>query len=178
MNKEIWKDIEGYEGLYKISSTGRIKSCERITRDKNGKERKTKEIFLKGFFCRGGYQNVDLCKKCKVKKYIVHRLVAKAFIPNHKNKPQVNHIDGIKTNNKIKNLEWSTSGENIRHAFKTGLNKAASGSCNGKSILTELIVKNIKERHKEKAKDLAVEYGVSTRAITDIRSGRTWGQID
>lgn len=92
---EIYKDIEGYEGLYQISNEGRVKSI------RFGKER-----LLKPKTERKGYLRVDLSKDGKQKSCLVHRLVAMAFIPNHTNLPQVNHKDEDKTNNRVDNLEW------------------------------------------------------------------------
>ena len=108
---EIWKDIEGFEGLYKVSNLGRIKSLNyRCTK---------KEKLLKHGSDKDGYLNVKLCKEGKVKSRSVHRLVAQAFIPNPDNKPEVNHKDEDKTNNKVENLEWVTSKENINYGTRT-----------------------------------------------------------
>lgn len=119
--KEEWKDIEGYEGLYQISNLGRVKSLERIVPLKNGRKRVQYELIRKPKKAYKGYLQVDLWKnhKCSVKR--INRLVAIAFIPNPENKPEVNHIDGNKENNRIDNLEWVTGKENMRHAIKTGL---------------------------------------------------------
>lgn len=105
-SNELWHDVPGYEGLYKVSSYGRIK--------RNGR--------LKTFRVdRGGYYTVWLSKESEQKNYKVHRLVAQAFIPNPQNKLTVNHIDGNKQNNFVENLEWATHSENIIHANKMGL---------------------------------------------------------
>ena len=101
---EIWEDIEGYEGIYQVSSLGKVKSL-------NFNHTK-KEKILKPFFNRDGYLSVNLYKEGKRKQYLVHRLVAKVFIPNPENKLEVNHKDEDKTNNKVENLEWVTSKEN------------------------------------------------------------------
>lgn len=123
---EIWKDIEEYEGLYKISNLGRVKSCKLI--------HKGKEKILRQSLTYKGYLQVCLSKNNKQKTFRVHRLVAKAFIPNISNKPQINHIDSNKQNNEISNLEWVDNGENQKHAFKYGNQIRYKGSKNCSSI--------------------------------------------
>lgn len=105
-HEEIWKDIEGYEGLYQVSNLGRVKSLKRLH---------TKERIISHFLNHGGYARVNLWKDNKSKKYSVHRLVAEAFVPNPDRKPQVNHIDENKQNNHADNLEWCTQLENHNH---------------------------------------------------------------
>ena len=95
MNNEVWKDIINYEGHYQVSNQGRVKSL------KQGKER-----ILKARKLPSGYLQVDLYKNGEYKHYTVHRLVAKAFIPNPNNLPDVNHKDEDKTNNNLSNIEW------------------------------------------------------------------------
>lgn len=103
-NKEIWRDIEGYEGLYQVSSEGRVKSL------KYGKEK-----ILKGSKNSWGYLLVNLHKEGKQKHYYIHRLVAQAFISNPDNLPEVNHKNEIKTDNRVENLEWCTNQYNINY---------------------------------------------------------------
>lgn len=110
--QEIFKDIQGYEGVYQVSNLGNVKSYK----NKDGK-------ILIPSPNNYGYQRVGL--RCNNRKLCsVHRLVAEAFISNPENKKEVNHINGIKTDNRVQNLEWSTHSENIIHAHKTGLIKA------------------------------------------------------
>jgi hypothetical protein len=116
---EEWKDIKDYEGLYKVSNLGRVKS------NYKGLER-----LLKPLSKNNGYLFVILYKDTKPTKYYVHRLVAKAFIPNPENKPQVNHIDEDKSNNMVSNLEWVTAKENMNH----GTRGLRAGISNGKKI--------------------------------------------
>lgn len=120
---EIWKDIQGYEGLYQISNMGRVKSLER-TRNMNlpghKKPAPVRERILK-FGQSQGYQAVTLAKCGVNRKIRVHKLVALAFVPNPDRKPEINHKDGNKHNNIAENLEWVTPKENIRHAINTGL---------------------------------------------------------
>lgn len=104
MNEEIWKDVP-FDSNYKVSNYGRIFS------------KRTNKI-LKGELTEKGYIRVALTEH---KRYLVHCIVARTFIPNPENKPQVNHIDGNKQNNYVDNLEWCTQSENMCHALKTGL---------------------------------------------------------
>jgi hypothetical protein len=120
---EIWKDIKGYEGLYQISNLGNVKSLPKKCDLPNGHSRITIEKIMKFGTNPNGYKYVNL-RKGKVPKNIrVHRLVAEHFISNLWNKKCVNHINGIKSDNREINLEWATSSENNLHARVTGLNK-------------------------------------------------------
>jgi hypothetical protein len=116
---EIWKEIKGYEGLYQVSNYGRIKSLSHI----NYLGRLRQECILGSRLSDRGYHTAVLYNNGKPKSFRVHQLVAKAFIDNPFNKPHVNHLDGIKSNNFIDNLEWVTISENQKHAFKNGLNR-------------------------------------------------------
>ena len=109
---EEWRDVAGYEDLYQVSSEGRVKSLERTYIDKSGRERYVKECILKPGMDKGGYLRVGLCDGEKRKTFKVHRLVCEAFHENPDNKPQVNHVNEIKTDNRASNLEWATAREN------------------------------------------------------------------
>ena len=113
--KEIWKDIKGYEGLYQISNTGKIKSLERY-KDNHSKKQLVKEKIRKQIISKTGYYTCMLTKNGNLKLFKVHRIVAEAFIPNPNNYPIINHIDGNKLNNNVSNLEWCTRSENQKHA--------------------------------------------------------------
>lgn len=101
--QEIWKDIPGYESLYQISNLGNVKSFRQ-----SAKLKKPQEYLLKPSLNNSGYGNVTLYKNASKRKFLVHKLVAEAFIPNENNYPCVNHIDENKTNNQVDNLEWCT----------------------------------------------------------------------
>lgn len=118
--EEIWKDIEGYEGMYQVSNLGRVKSLSRRCSTHWG-TRLVPEKILKPQEKEFGYLCVNLHKDSKSKEFSIHRLVAFAFVPNPSNKPDVNHNDGNKQNNYPENLEWVTNLENIQHAVRTGL---------------------------------------------------------
>jgi len=117
---EIWKNIEGYEEIYRVSNFGKVKSLKRISVSQ-GYQRLIKERILKSVFDGSGYLEVVLCKDKNQKTFLIHRLVAKAFIPNPKNKPQVNHIDKDKANNNVNNLNWMTPKENVNHVGVAGI---------------------------------------------------------
>lgn len=114
---EIWKDIQGYEGLYQVSNFGRVKSLDRMAKCRGGVYKLNKERIVFGGIGKYGYNTVCLRKENKRKYLLSHRLVAINFIPNPENKPKVNHINGVKTDNSIENLEWCTVSENTKHGF-------------------------------------------------------------
>lgn len=115
--EEVWKDIDEYEGLYQISSLGRVKSLKG-----NRKIHLIEKIILLSN-THNGYKSVSLSKNGKRKSFRVHRLVAKSFLENPLEKPYINHKDCNRTNNNINNLEWITQKENIKHSQKSDKGK-------------------------------------------------------
>ena len=130
---EVWRDVVGYEGFYQVSSYGRVKSL-----------RGRKEKFLSIDINNACYAKVLLSKNGQSKTLLVHRLVAAAFIPNVDNKPQVNHKNGNKFDNRVENLEWVTCSENTQHAYNMGLAKTLRGVNNGAAKLTSEQISEIR----------------------------------
>lgn len=112
--KEIWKDVVGYEGVYEVSNMGRVK---RVGKYRNQCAEWDSNHILRPGHKDNEYLFVNLSKEGKNKIKYVHRLVAEAFLPNPKNKATVNHIDGDRTNNVVENLEWATYKENNNHSL-------------------------------------------------------------
>jgi hypothetical protein len=179
------RDIKGYEGLYAVLTNGEIYSYSKY---------RHKGKILKQHKSDNGYLTVGLTKDKKRKTFLVHRLIASAYIPNPDNKPQVNHIDGNKQNNNIENLEWCSSSENQIHAIRKGLQKfttkhkeKARITCrkNGKDNKGKIYKsrKTTKEQDLEIKKrfnngesslKLAVEFGVSKKTILNIKNDRKY----
>jgi len=107
--EELYKDIIGYEGLYQISNKGNVKS---LNYNKTKKEKILKPLY------KEGYYRISLHNNITIKWYSIHKLVAIAFIPNPENKPEINHINGIRNDNIVTNLEWCTRSENTLHSFR------------------------------------------------------------
>lgn len=162
---EIWRWIEGYEGLYQISTFGRVKRFYG-----NGKTK-----ILKPWVNRQGYLIFDLCKGAKSKHCPAHQLVAKTFIPNPDNKPEPNHEDGNKMNNHVSNLQWSTRSENVKHSFEMGLQP--KGEAHHSAKITdeqreEIRRIAIKGDHEFGFNALAGKYKISSASIAEIVNGR------
>lgn len=120
LEEERWFDIPGYEGLYQASTWSRIKSYPKYSDMPRGGRQYYESKILKQT-TSDIYLTVTLFKNRQKEKLLVHRIIGKMFIPNPENKPEINHIDTIKTNNWPSNLEWNTRSENANHAYKNGL---------------------------------------------------------
>ena len=139
---EQWRPVKNYEDSYEVSSTGLVRTKERI----RPFGRATKTFYsqiVSPSEDKDGYFKVNLSEGGKKKRVLVHRLVAEAFIPNPNNKPTVNHIDGNKQNNDLSNLEWATHSENRKHAFETGLQQPHNGGTNKSILMIDKITNQI-----------------------------------
>ena len=157
----IWKDVEGFEGLYRVSNEGVLVSTPRFG---------TYGGVMKPYKLNSGYEMYRLYKDGKTYCELAHRLLAKHFIPNLENKPCVNHIDGNRVNNSLENLEWVTQKENIQHAIRTGLmNNRGESHPNVK--LTDQEVLEIRDLYINKIynqRELGETYGVSRSHVSAI----------
>lgn len=160
------KKIEDYED-YWVDTDGNVWSS------KSGKMK-----ILRSAKNRDGYLRVVLCKNISRKNISVHRLVALAFLPNPNNYPQVNHKNGIKSDNRLENLEWCSSYQNIIHAMNNGL-RNLKGSKHNLAKLKESDIPIIHQRlaNGEKGTVIAKDYDVTKYTISDIKRGKTWTHI-
>ena len=168
---EIWKKINGFEN-YEISNLGRVKSLPRLVKNHYGFLKNLKEKILKNHISKTGYYVVDLKCNYKRKTFKIHRLIAIHFIDNKENKGFVNHINGIKIDNNINNLEWCTIKENNYHAQVTGL-KNDSGVNNSKSKININDV-NFIRNSTLKLKELALMFNMNQSTISKIRLHKTY----
>jgi hypothetical protein len=169
--KEEWKDIIGYEGLYQISNFGRVKSLGKFQNAKLGSIAFRPEKILKGSPDTKGYLRVKLQRNTIKKNCKIHRLVGEMFIPNPLSKPEINHKDGIKTNNYYWNLEWATSSENNQHAFDNKLKIMPKGENVYNAKLTSKNVieaRNLYNTGKFTHKKLALIFGITRGGMSKI----------
>ena len=175
--EEIWKDVIGYEGLYQVSNYGNIKGLERVCGHYKGGLRTYKERMLSRTLHKDGYLKVGLTKDSQLRQFSIHRLVCEAFLENKENKPHVNHINGIKTDNRLENLEWVTCSENLSHAFRIGL-RSQNGEKNHRATLTEDQVFQIKySLNHLNNKDVAIIFSIKANEVARIRRGERWKHI-
>lgn len=165
---EIWKPIKGYNGNYEISNIGRVKSFM-------GKAPKILKIYID----RYGYEYVALSKNRAMKKHKVHRLVAKHFIGEPKSNKQINHKNGIKTDNYPENLEWCTASENINHAIETGL-RDSIGEANASAKLNTTKVLDIRNTYRIGCftqQEIADAHEVSRQIVGAIIRREVWNHV-
>ena len=164
---ETWKNIKGYEGLYQVSTMGRVKSLERTIIKKDGRKQTVKERILNPGIDRGGYLLVTLCAGGKRKTLKVHRLVCEAFHDNPNNKSDVNHINENKTDNRACNLEWSTRRENLNHGtHNERMVKTLSKPVGQYTLDGELIKVWVSAREAQK------QAGFSYKHISNVATGK------
>lgn len=177
---EEWREIPGYEGLYMASTLGRIKRLEREYSHSRGGIRIFKEKIVCQTKNKWGYVYVELCNQgSSRKKLFTHVLVALTYIPNPENKPQVNHVLGIKDDNRVTELEWNTRSENKKHAFRIGITKPVKSFlgkkgalCPNSKPINQLTIDGQFIRQWPAAKEAARELGLSQGNITSCCQGK------
>lgn len=177
---EIWRDVAGFEGYYMISNLGRIKSLTRKITEKTGKVNILKSRIIRQCVNDQGYWRFTANKDGKRKGLLQHRLIATAFIPNPENKPFINHKNGIRSDNRIENLEWCTHQENVDHSWRTGLNQNI-GEGNSVSKLTLKDVLYIKKVYEDKwgqQSSLARMFNVTPSAIASVVKNKSWAWVE
>ena len=179
-NKELWLPIKDYEGLYEVSNTGKIKALYRRV-DKGKCHREWCEHLLKYGVDGKGYFRTNLSKDGVNRTVKVHRIVAEAFIPNHENKPTVNHKDGNKQNNCVENLEWATLSEQQKHAYSNDLN-SNRGEHNPAHKLATTDVEWIRKHYIPRddvfgATALAKRFNVHRKTIGRITTNQSWKEV-
>ena len=169
--QEVWKDIDGFDGYYRVSNTGKVMSvggmCGRAIR---------KPMLRKAHISHDGYMIIRLVRGNKDITTRVHRLVAEAFLENVDGKDTVNHIDGNKKNNCVDNLEWADRSEQMYHAYRLGLKPPMKGTHNSQAKLTDADVAEIKRTYKRNSKEfgtvaLGRKYGVTNVVIGRVVRG-------
>lgn len=172
---EIWKDIQGYENFYQVSNLGRIKSLKRFTKTK-----RVSEKILRQSLRKTGYLQVKLCNKGSTYHPVVNRLVAEAFLEKPNYKYVTNHINNIRDDNQLKNLELMSQSENIRYSYKQNRSNQ-SGEKNNNAKISEELVKKIRDyfsnnKHLSQ-KEIAKHFSLKREHVKDIITYKTWKNI-
>jgi len=180
MKQEVWRDIPGYEQYYQVSNYGNVRSLDRKVKQKGRHFRIERRRIIALCLDNRGYHRIRVSKYNVQETLKVHRLVASAFCLNPESKPEVNHKDGLKTNNYYKNLEWVTMAENMRHSSEIGLrDNMPRGNDHHNSKLNEFQVRVVKRTSVKDINNgmLAKCFGVHISAIERVRSGKTWSHV-
>lgn len=159
MNNEIWVDVPDYEDFYQVSNFGKVKSKDKIiTINRKNRQYKRKRYgrLLKFYKNNAGYFSVELSKENQSKKFLVHRLIMISFFG--KSDLEVNHINGDKKDNSLKNLEWSTRSDNQNHAYSSGLRKVTFSKQKINEIISEHLSNDVSVRSLAKKHNISYSY--------------------
>lgn len=176
---DTWRDVAGYEGLYKVNSSGIIVAYERV-RFSGGVFRRYKEKILNQCVNSAGYKVVDLTKNGITSTKSMHRILATAFKPvPDMDKMVINHIDFNRQNNDLDNLEWCTQKYNVNHTKQNGRLNTARGEKQGRSKFNDSDVPNIVRLYNSGMKqiEIAKMYGVHKSTISEIVTRKTYAHV-
>lgn len=169
-SSETWIPVQGFKGFYEVSNLGRIRYTASAVSPWHpqisvGAIKRTR-------ITKNGYVTIAMAGESPIS---VHRIVAKAFIPNPLGLPTVNHINGIKSDNRAENLEWASASDQMQHAYRLKLLISPRGTRHHASVLTDDQVLEIRKRYKfEKGKKLSEEFGVTHQTISKIGLSQRW----
>lgn len=169
---ERWVSVAGHEGSYEVSDLGSVRSLDREIVYSDGRVARFKGVSMKASRGANGYLTVTLDRG---KRYLVHRLVAGAFLPPPKPGDVVNHLNGDKRDNRVSNLEWGSYGRNNFHARKTGLNRQQGEDCNLTKYGSQLVaaIRRVHARYQPTYREMALLFDMSEMQVADIVKGRT-----
>lgn len=172
---EVWRPIPGYEGSYEVSSEGRIRTIDRTFITVSGAKQRKRSRLMELMPARGGYLRVCLYRDGVGQGAQVHRLVAAAFLSNPEGKPHVNHVNFVKTDNRLVNLEWVTQSENQQHSARHGRFNPILNPKRALKYSAETIAEfRERVRNGERAGTIRREYGISSAHADRIAKGTTW----
>lgn len=169
--KEKWKSVYGYEGFYEVSNFGKVRSVERFIKYPNGFKYKKKSKKRKLTKNNSGYLTVSLFRQNKEKRFLVHRLVARAFCKEYNQSKVVNHIDGDRLNNNAANLEWCEHWENIKHGKSVLKSEGKLIDINKNQKLNDFDVLYIRDFYRRKilnCVEIAKLFKVNYSTIRDV----------
>lgn len=173
---EIWKPVVNFDGLYEISTNGRLRSLDHFVINRYKIDRRRSKI--RSARC-SRYLTTTLFKDGKRFHFLLHRLVALAFIPNPLNLSQVNHKNGDKSDNRSENLEWVSPKENTKHALDNNLRHPAKGDAHYNRRLNSAIVREMRSLFAagKSSGDVSKIYNVPVGTVLDIKCRRTWKHL-
>lgn len=171
----VWKDVVGYEGLYKVSDKGQILSVKRLVRRGQDGQRTVRERLLKTTIAKNGYHHIHLCKQGKIVGWLVHRLVLLAFVGRCPHGMEACHHDGNPSNNSRENLYWGTRLQNCQDTIRHG--RTTVGERNAQAKITWAIVRQIRRLYQPRKvtqKQLAHMFQISRENVSQITLNKAW----
>ena len=174
-SSEVFRDIPGWEGMYQVSNIGTVRSVDRTVGSVTGKTYNRKGKVLRQNYNEDGYKIVYLSRNARDITMGVHRAMGLAFIPNLDQKPMINHINAIRDDNRLENLEWCTNAENIKHSFDMGIS-CNKGDNHPNRVLTMDMVRAIRQELAtgKTPKEVSEIIGTKRRNVYAVRDRQNW----